>query len=93
MADPAMKVWPNRYPLGMIERAKARAAAEGVEPAALLREVLGRALDNPARIMPRPSDPVASPEGGKGEPCTHPRAERRPLGYATICGVCRHPVR
>lgn len=98
MASDAMKVWPNRYPLEMIERAKARAASEGVEPAALLREVLGRALDQPNRIMPRPrpARPATSNGTAKQEPagpCAHPRAQRRALGYVTMCGACGSPVR
>lgn len=94
-----MKVWPNRYPIPMIERAKSRALAEGVEPAALLREVLGRALDNPARIMPLPAVPSDSapssegPKGEPGEPCRHPRKARKFLGYGTICTACRSPIR
>lgn len=97
MPSEAMKVWPNRYPVEMIERAKARAASEGVEPAALLREVLGRALDQPNRIMPRPRPADATSNGATkqepGAPCAHPRAQRRPLGYVTMCGACGGPVR
>jgi len=50
-----------------------------------LVEVLADATGDPVPVPSRRSVPARPPGGGR---CTHPRANRRVLGYATLCGLC-----
>lgn len=76
-----MKVWPNRYRLDQIDRAKERARAEGTDPASLLRRVLDVALESPQRIMPNGDTPAG---------CAHELT--RQVGYVTVCCSCLTPL-
>lgn len=82
-----MKVWPNRVPPSLIEAWAARAKREGTDSSAMLRQAMTAALASPRPIMP------AAPPKVRPEDCAHPKAERKQLGYATVCGACRRPVR
>lgn len=80
-----MKVWTNRVPIDLVERWKGRAAAEGSDSSAMLRDGMETLLASDRRIT---RDPEQDERAERRAMCEHPRKARRHLGYSTVCGDC-----
>jgi hypothetical protein len=80
-----MRVWANRVPADLVDAWTARAEAEGVSAAAMLRHVMADALASPDRIMPLPAPPPEAPV--PVDDCGHPPARRFAFSAERI--ICR----